>query len=146
MFILDYQNPQEKLTKLGQVFDYLQKSSAPCGIIHNSTHNVIWRNSSSLDLMRRWGKQFPLFRTVTTTIKTQESEKMRQLRREVEKLACVESLPSISFLEKEYELFFEGIGVITVKDKFYKLKLGTTFRIFENVWCGIPRNKCFYRN
>lgn len=133
-------NYNKSLTQILTISEYLANSENPAGIIDNKTDCVIWRNEVSRQLQQRWYRQFPKFEIVTNTTNLQKPLKLKKLKRHIKRLTPIEQLPSFDYLEQEYELFFRGIGVITVTDKFYRLLFNCrNYRIFENLSASIPR-------
>lgn len=133
-------NYNKSLIQILTICEYLANSDKPAGIIDNKTDCVIWRNEISRRLQQKWYRQFPKFEIVTNTANLQKPLKLKRLKREIRQLAPIEQLPSFNCLEQEYELFFRGIGVITVRDKFYRLLFNCrNYRIFENLSASIPR-------
>jgi len=133
-------NYNESLIQILTICEYLANLEKPTGIIDNKTDCVVWRNEVSRRLHQRWYRQFPKFESVTNTANLQKPSKLKELKRGIRQLTPIEQLPSFDYLEQEYELFFRGIGVITVKDKFYRLLFNCrNYRIFENLSTSIPR-------
>lgn len=133
-------NRNLSLTQILIVFEYLQDTKNPSGIIDNKTDQVIWRNNASQFLMTKWYRQFPKFEIVTNTSNLQNSLNLKKLKKEIMRLTPIKQLPSSRNFEKEYELLLPGIGRITVQDKFYRFLFNyRNYRIFENISASIPR-------
>ena len=121
------------LTQILTIFDYLQNTKNPSGIIDNKDQ-VIWRNEASRLLMEKWYRQFPKFEIPSSVLKLQSPLALKKLKREIRQLAPIDQMPSSRYLEKEYDLLFPGIGLITVQDKFYRFLFNCqNYRIFENI-------------
>lgn len=132
----------ENLKRILLICEYLQKLEEPAGIIHNLSNQVIWRNIASQKLQQKWYRQFPKFEIIKNTTDLQNPLNLKILKKQIKQLTPIKALPSFDYLEKEYDLFFRGIGTVTVRDRFYRLKyFCEDYRIFENLKTSIPLGK-----
>ena len=133
-FLMSTPTRTPKIREKIDAIAYLALSPSSSGIVNNETDDVIWRNSVSTSLMKRWKDQSAAFQIPENMKVLHNILVLNHIRERVNSLSPVKNWNK-DYLLITYTLVFPEIGFVEVQDKFYRLDIeGVVYRIWINIF------------